>query len=83
MLEAMAIGLLVVCTDCPIGGAAAIIKDGENGLLTPVGDSEKLAEAIIKVLSQPELAEKLSQNAVKIREKLSLSNISNEWMKLF
>ena len=33
MLEAMAIGLPVICTDCPIGGAKAIIHDHENGLL--------------------------------------------------
>lgn len=82
MLEAMAIGLPTICTDCPIGGAAAVISDGENGLLTPVGDSKALAKAIIKVLSQPELAKKLSQNAVKIREELSLQKISEQWMEI-
>ncbi len=83
MLEAMAIGMPVVCTDCPIGGAAAIIKNGENGLLVPVGDSAALTEAIKKVISDRELSEKLSENAVKIKEDLSLGNVAKKWMELF
>lgn len=82
MLEAMAIGLPCVCTDCPIGGANAVIKDGENGLLVPVGDPDTLAEAVERVISQPELAFKLSQNARKIREDLKLENIAKQWMEL-
>ena len=83
MLEAMAIGMPVVCTDCPIGGAAAVINNGENGLLVPVGDAEGLAEAIKKVVSDKDLSEKLSDNAQKIREELSLPNIAKKWMNLF
>ncbi len=82
MLEAMAIGMPVVCTDCPIGGASAVIKNGENGLLTDVGDAEGLAEAIKSVISDKELSAKLSGNAVKIKEELSLSNIARKWMEL-
>ena len=83
MLEAMAIGMPVICTDCPIGGANAIIENDKNGILTKVGDSEGFADAIIKVLSDKELAESLSLNAAKIRDELSLENISRKWMKLF
>ncbi len=83
MLEAMAIGMPVVCTDCPIGGAAAVINNGENGLLVPVGDAEGLADAIKKVVSDKELSEKLSDNTQKIREDLSLPNIAKKWMELF
>ena len=42
MLEAMAIGMPVVCTDCPIGGARATITDGENGLLVPIQNAGAL-----------------------------------------
>ncbi len=83
MLEAMAIGMPVVCTDCPIGGASAVICHGENGMLTRVGDSEDFAEKIIAILSDDELSEKLSRNAARIREDLSLRNISKKWMELF
>lgn len=82
MLEAMAIGMPVACTDCPIGGAKAVIKNGENGLLVPVGDANALAEAIKKVISDEKLSKKLSENAVKIKDELSLSNIARKWMEL-
>lgn len=82
MLEAMAMGLPCICTDCPAGGARAVIKDGENGLLTPVGDSHALYLAMKKVAVNPELATKLSQNSLKIREKQSVDKIIEKWMEL-
>ncbi len=82
MLEAMAIGLPCVCTDCPIGGANAVIKDGENGLLVKVGDADELSEKIKKVISDKSLAEKLSLNGRKIRDELKIENISKQWMEL-
>lgn len=82
MLEAMAMGLPSVCTDCPAGGARAVIKNGENGLLTPVGDAHALSEAMKKVASDPSLADKLSKNSVKIREEQSVEKIIKEWMDL-
>lgn len=83
MLEAMAIGMPVVCTDCPIGGASAIIDNGVNGMLVPVGDKDSLAEAIVKVIDDKELSRKLSQNAGEIRTELSLENVAKKWMELF
>ena len=83
MLEAMAIGMPVICTDCPIGGANAVIRNGENGILTEVGNAKEMSDAIIKVLSDKELSESLSLNAAKIRDELSLENISQKWMELF
>ena len=82
MLEAMAIGLPSVCTDCPVGGARATIRDGENGLLTPVGDAQALARAMKRVAEDPALSRKLSQNAVRLREELSLDAVAERWMKL-
>lgn len=82
MLEAMALGLPCICTDCPAGGARAVIKDGENGLLTPVGGPHELYLAMKKVAENPELAVKLSQNSVKIREEQSVEKIIKKWMEL-
>ena len=82
MLEAMASGLPCVCTDCPAGGARAVIKDGKNGLLTPVGDAEALYLAMKKLAENPELANKLSANSVKIRDEQSVDKIIKKWMNL-
>lgn len=82
MLEAMAIGLPVICTDCPAGGARAIIRNEENGLLVPVGDAVKTYEAMKKLIENPGFAQKLSQNAVKIRNELSVEKIIEKWMEI-
>ena len=82
MLEALAIGLPCICTDCPIGGAKMIIKDGLNGLLVPVKDKEAMVKAINRLIENPELANKLSKEAIKIREKLDQDRICEEWEKL-
>lgn len=82
MLEAMAMGLPCVCTDCPAGGARAVIQDGENGILTPVGDSNALYLAMKKITENTELANKLSHNSVIIRDEQSVDKIIKKWMEL-
>jgi GalNAc-alpha-(1->4)-GalNAc-alpha-(1->3)-diNAcBac-PP-undecaprenol alpha-1,4-N-acetyl-D-galactosaminyltransferase len=79
MLEAMAIGLPTICTDCPCGGARMVIKDNINGLLTPVGDADALAKAMIRVIEDKKLAGKLSRNANMIKESLSVESILERW----
>jgi glycosyltransferase involved in cell wall biosynthesis len=52
LVEAMSCGCPVVSTDCP-AGPAEVLADGAFGPLTPVGDHEALARAILEVLAQP------------------------------
>ena len=82
MLEAMAIGLPTVCTDCPAGGARAVIRDHENGILTPVGDADALCRAMCEVADDPALAAKLSENGTKIANEQSVDKIIERWMEI-
>lgn len=82
MIEAMAIGLPCVCTDCLGGGAREIIKDGENGLLVPLKDAEALYKAMKRFIIDKELSEKCSKNASKIREDLSAEKIAEKWIEV-
>lgn len=50
LIEAMALGTPVVSTDCK-SGPSEILANGKYGYLTPVGDSDALADAILQVLS--------------------------------
>ena len=82
MIEAMAIGLPCVCTDCGGGGAREMITDGENGLLVPVKDVEALKNAMARMITEDGLAEKCSKNAIKIRETHSIEKISEQWIEV-
>lgn len=83
MLEAMAIGLPTICTDCDGGGARETIVDHVNGLLVPKKDSEALAKAMCEVADQNELVERLSNNSIKIRKQLKPEIIIQKWISLF
>ncbi len=82
MLEAMALGLPTICTDCPCGGARMVIQDGINGLLVPVNDKNAMTNAMKRVASDRALSIKLSTNAVNIRDKLQLSLIVDAWRRV-
>ena len=82
MLEAMAMGLPCVCTDCSGGGARAVIQHGVNGLLVPVGDAQQLADAMRFMLLHPDEARNMGQNAALIRKQRQPHLIAREWDKL-
>ena len=82
MIEAMAIGLPCICTDCIGGGAREVIKNEENGLLVPIKDSKALSKAMCQMADNKELAKRCSENAQKIRIDLSVNKISDKWIKV-
>lgn len=81
MLEAMAIGLPCVCTDCLGGGAREMIQHEENGLLVPMKDADALCLAMKRMIEDDELRERCSKNAVRVRENLSAENIAKQWIE--
>ena len=82
MIEAMAIGLPYICTDCDGGGAREIIEDNVNGILIPKKDKEALKKAMLKMINDAELRNRCSENAVKIKDSLSVDSIVDEWIKV-
>jgi phosphatidylinositol alpha-mannosyltransferase len=57
LVEAMAAGVPVVATDIP--GYREVIRDETDGLLVPPGDADAAAKALLRVLDEPSLAERL------------------------
>ncbi len=82
MLEAMAIGLPVICTDCEGGGARMIIKNEGNGLLVPCKNAPLLANAMARVAKDKAFSMHLGQQAAKLREELDPIKIYQQWQKI-
>lgn len=59
--EAMLLGVPVAAS--AVGGIPDLITEGEDGLLFPAGDTAALAEAVERLWTEPELAERISENA--------------------
>lgn len=81
LLEAMAMGMPVISTNCPIGGPSMLIEHEVNGLLVPINDSKQLYQAMCRLADNPELAEKYASEAKKIRERMSVKQICDEWLE--
>ena len=79
MLEALAMGIPSICTDCPIGGARMVIQNNENGILVPIKNTEKMTEAMLKIVEDEQFAKKLSKNSRKLREYLNVQYIGKQW----
>ena len=81
LIEAMVLGLPVIATDCPCGGPRDLIEDGVNGILTPVGDVDKMKENLQHILNDLQNALHMGQTAREstaiYREKI----VYCEWME--
>ncbi len=72
ILEFMAAGVPVVATD--VGGNAEAVIDGTSGLVVPVADHNRMAEALARLLQDSELRKRLGSAGHHIvREKFSIS----------
>lgn len=82
LMEAMALGLPCVSTDCPCGGPRFLIQNGENGVLVPVGDVEKMAEGMRRVLVDSQFRENIATKATEIQDWLAPDRIYGKWEEL-
>lgn len=80
LLEAMMMGLPCISTDC--AGSDEVIKDGENGLLVPVGNGEKLAEAMLLLIESETCRNQLAEAAKMSVDKYKVENVIQQWTEV-
>jgi asparagine synthase (glutamine-hydrolysing) len=77
ILEAFAAGLAVVST--PTGDIPAMVSDGETGLLVPPGDAPAMAEAIGRLLDQPDQAVRMASRARQALARYTWAHVGPRW----
>ena len=81
LIEAAASGLPLVAVDA--GAVKEIVKNGKNGYLCPPKDYEKIAEHIVKILSDKELQKKMSLASLEIAGKHDLNHTLKRFEKIY
>jgi len=80
LLEAMAMGLPVISTDCC--GPREIIDHNVNGILVPRGDVDALTGAIEELIKDPKKREALATEAQLVLERFNGEKIFQQWETL-
>lgn len=82
LLEGMAAAKPVVGTNC--GGTPELIEDGINGIIVPVKDAEALANAIVRLLTNKELAERLAACGKQtVIQKFSIDRMVDQTLEIY
>lgn len=79
LMEALALGIPCISTDCPCGGPRMLMEGKENGILVPVGDANAMADAIKRLLADEKMWKRYSENAYKASEELHPNRINKKW----
>lgn len=82
LLEAMAAGLPCVTTDVP--GCREAVRDGDNGLLVPAKDSSALADALQRLLLNPDVAKKMGERGrERLEQEFSAQHVNEATLALY
>ena len=82
LMEAMALGLPCISTDCPCGGPKELIENEKNGILVEVNNEKQMIDAIEKVIANNDLAKSIGKEASRIRNNHSADNIKDKWLDI-
>lgn len=79
LIEAMAIGIPSISTDCPCGGPRTLITHMKNGILIPVDDVNSLKETLEYCIQNKKIMIKIGHESTKIKAKLDMKKICKQW----
>ena len=81
ILESMSSGLPVVAT--PVGGIPDVLTHDENALLFEPGDIAGLSAQLVRLLTAPDLRERLAAQAMADSQRFRPSRIAHAWVDLY
>ena len=81
LIEAMAASIPVIGTNAP--GIRDVVKNGETGLLVPVGSPQELAEAIRRVMEDSALRHRLVARGLEdVRERFTWTAVMEQYARM-
>lgn len=81
VLEAFASGLPVVSTGT--GDLATLVRDGETGLIVPPGNPHAMADAIVRLIRDPQQAVAMTRRARQETERYTWAHVRQEWAAVY
>ena len=81
LMEAMAVGVPCISTDCPCGGPRELIKNNINGLLVKSNDKNELVSAMYKIIENDKMCKKIAMSAKKNMNNYSCDKIVSKWFE--
>jgi glycosyltransferase involved in cell wall biosynthesis len=81
ILESMASHVAVIATDVP--GTRDLIVNGQNGLLVPPSDPDRLAKAVLSLMNNPALKRSLAEAALNTVRQFSMDRVAARYAQLY
>lgn len=81
LIESLSLGTPVISSNAKTG-PKEIIFEGENGLLFPAGDYEKMGEAMVQVLANHDLYLHLKKNVARGLDRFAREKVMSSWEKI-
>ena len=81
LLESLAVGTPVVVYDIRYG-PGEIVRHGVDGFVVPVRDIEAAARAVVRLLTEPEARDRMSQSAREVTTRFSREAHDEAWLAL-
>lgn len=82
LLEAAATGLPLVSFDCH-HGPSEIVREGETGILVPLGDTEAMADAVIRIIEDEDFRRRCGAGAWEKARDFLPEHVMDQWNNLF
>lgn len=80
LMEAMAVGMPVISTDCPCGGPRMLIDEGIDGELVEVDNKDQMVDKMLLLANNEELRKALAKGA---RQKASMFTEDSVYQKWY
>jgi glycosyltransferase involved in cell wall biosynthesis len=81
VLEAMSSGLPIVATR--VAGSEELVHEGKNGILVAPKDVDSLAQAVIRLINEPDLRERMGKRSKKLVHQYSWASVAEQYIELY